>query len=243
MAEYESTECNSKTNYSQFSKAPIEAVGKHFQAEKASQIRKDLWYKYSVPPPERRHAVFPNKGRQIDAVPNAFLKCVLLPSHQEAQSILLAPPLNRGGFLVAWNKRTQCRATIGLSGRVKYHAALMGLVIPNSHSGHCLPAMASPNLTTVQCGSQPTRGGHGVLYQSTVPTESSLWVIPTQTPDMWVKEPPDDSSPQILETPSAEAPDLTQQTPAIPATPYLNSWPIEFMNVIQLLLSYGGKYG
>lgn len=101
MAEYESRESNSKTNYSQFSKAATEAVGKHFQAENASQIRKDLWYKYSVPPPEWWHAIFPDKGRQIDAVPNGFLKCVLLPSHQEAQSILLTPPLNRGGYLVA----------------------------------------------------------------------------------------------------------------------------------------------
>lgn len=99
----------------------------------------------------------------------------------------------------------------------------------------------SQNLTTMPHASQPPRGGHELLYQSTVPAESSLWVIWAQTPAMWVREPPDDSSPQILETPWAEAPDIMQQTQASPALPYLNSWPTESVNIIQLLLYHSSK--
>lgn len=60
------------------------------------------------------------------------------------------------------------------------------------HSKHSLWALPpcyglSQNLATMLCGSQPARGGHGLLHQSTVPAESRLWVILTQTPDMWVR--------------------------------------------------------
>ena len=45
---------------------------------------------------------------------------------------------------------------------------------------------------------QATWKGHVWALWSTGPAEPSLWVIAAQAPDLWVKEAPDDSNPQLL---------------------------------------------
>jgi len=67
------------------------------------------------------------------------------------------------------------------------------------HPGDLGLSLSEPSHHTVRSPSHMERPRVGPLVSSSaVP---SHWVIPAQTPAMWGKKPPDDSSPQPLESP------------------------------------------
>ena len=91
------------------------------------------------------------------------------------------------------------------------------LVSWDTHAGDLSCHVRSFTILRPPCceEAQTIRKGHLWVLQLILSAESRVQVTPVQMPDMWVKEPPDDSRPSLWVFP-AEAPDMGEQRQAIP---------------------------